>query len=665
MQTSDSIAIMSFYFDSDDEGDVGDNSFVCPNCGSTQSYADDSGHLFCSLCFSQSQTQPNEAEFEYDEVQALVARGRGGQMMGVTYAGGGRNRERHRTRLPMDSYDVSRPLPSLEECLQAYTAIIQACLESACTILELNHRQSDMVKNSVRQMWLAFLQSWQDGAEFYKKYHPEVRISLRDCFLSRTHHKSNVFRVLTNRAVERIKKEREDTSDSSSESSSDRDSHTEGSSDDEGESSQASESDEKERANKSTTKAVATLSSMLDLYRRKGRMEAALRLSPSMSMVASLLLTRLCKLGVSAPHIAKWIGTGMIPLLNAYKMVLNDELQYKVEPIAHAFRMDRVPTTERIEFQANLLFIAASETPVLIPPVSVPLLTARLVSDLNLEPRILNVALALLGTKPHTITDEWLPVALKKLHPIKSRAHILAAIAVACKLQPGLESQKYRWDHGGVVPWNDEQVSDVTNPLEYVAFVEAHILDGRPVANKRVHPDFLENSHSVTRVHTKKRKRSDLPVMAGEPNPRQPSMKRLQKYHEWRVMLKKRKAIWADANGLEHYMVYRRHSKLEHLHPHYQVLLEVMSLVADVKAKAIHRIVCSLDREIHYLCRPWEEPGESWPQKKVGIRTKTTRATNASEYQKLEIEDKAETTDRSSEGSSDSSSETDGSYALL
>ena len=103
----------------------------------------------------------------------------------------------------------------------------------------------------------------------------------------------------------------------------------------------------------------------------------------------------------------------MIPLLNPYKRVLNEEMQYKIEPIAYAFRMDRVPTTESIEYQANLLFIAARETPQLITPTSVPLLTARLVSDLNLEPRILNVALALLGEKPHG-KDGWLPVALTK-----------------------------------------------------------------------------------------------------------------------------------------------------------------------------------------------------------------------------------------------------------
>ena len=235
---------------------------------------------------------------------------------------------------------------------------------------------------------------------------------------------------------------------------------------------------------------------------------------------------------------------------------------------------------------------------------------------------------------------------------------------MACKLQPGWESQKYRWDHGSVVPWNDEQVSDVMNPLEYLKFVDDHILDGRPVVKTPVNLDFLGHNDTATRVN-KKRNPSELPVMAGEPNPSQPSMKRLQKYHEWRKRLKKRKATWADANGLEHYMVYPLHSRLEHLHPHYQVLLETMSLVADVKASKIHRIVCCLDREIHYLCRPWEEPGEDWPQTKARKRSRTTRAVKSNKDQKPKMEDKAETTDRSSQVSGDSSSESDGSHALL
>ena len=223
------------------------------------------GTSFVLSAFLNPKRNKTRLRFEYDEVQALVARGRGGQMMGVTYAGG--KRERQRTRQPMDSYDVSRPLPSLEDCLQAYTAVIQGCLESASQILGLNDRQSDTVKNSVRHVWLAYLKSWQDGAEFYKKYHPEVRISLRDSFLHRPRHKSNMFRVLTNQAMERIKKEREENSDSESDSDADGD----GSSDDEG-SSDDDESDEKERQNKCKFKAVATLPSMLDLYKRKGPM---------------------------------------------------------------------------------------------------------------------------------------------------------------------------------------------------------------------------------------------------------------------------------------------------------------------------------------------------------------------------------------------------------
>lgn len=633
---------MSFYFDSDDED--GDNkAFLCPNCGSTQSYADESGHLFCSLCFSQSQTQPNEAELDFDEVQALVARGRGGQLIAVSYAGA--KRQRRTKRLPNETYDTSKPLPSLQECLLAYTTVIQACLKCATNLLELNESQSIAIEMAVRQTWLAYLQSWQEGAEFYQKYHPEVRISLRDSFLNRPGYKNILFRFLKNQAVERIEKEGTQESDN-------------GESD--GEDMTSDEFDQQDcLPDQGGPKAFATLSCLLKLYKRKGPKDAALRLSPNMSTVASLLLTALCKLGVSAPHVAKWISTGEIPLLNPYKVVLNEEMQSKMEAIAYAFRLDRVPTTELLEFQTKLLLIAAGQPPKLITPASIALLTARLVSDLNLEQRILNMALAMLGEKTES-TEEWVPVSLEGLNDVKSRADILAAIAVACKLNHSLELRKYGWDHGSIVPWNDEQVLDVRKPSAYVDFVNTHVLAGRPMKHDRDQPNFLLIKEQTTQFQGK-RKRSPVPSMAGEPNPRQPYMKRLQKYHEWRARLKKRKATWADANGVSHFMVYALTSRHEHLHPHYQVLLETMSLVADVKASSIHRRVCLLDREIHYLCRPWDEPQDQ----KLRAREKRRKAVRMKMAIDGDATTKVESDLDSPEDSDSSSSESDLSQALI
>jgi REP element-mobilizing transposase RayT len=195
-----------------------------------------------------------------------------------------------------------------------------------------------------------------------------------------------------------------------------------------------------------------------------------------------------------------------------------------------------------------------------------------------------------------------------------------------------------------------------------VDFVNTHVLAGRPAERDRDPPDFLLVNEQSMQFQSK-RKRAPVPIMAGEPNPRQPYMKRLQKYHEWRARLKKRKATWADANGVTHFMVYALNSRHEHLHPHYQVLLETMSLVADVKASSIHSRVCILDREIHYLCRPWDEPQDH----KLRAREKRRKAVRIkmAVYDGEDALTKVESKLNSHEYSDFSSSDSDLSQALI
>ena len=636
---------MSFYFDSDDEDGGGDNKFLCPICGSKESYADDAGTLFCAMCFSQSQTQQKDEELDCFEMNGLAARGRNGHFLVVSRSGSRGLQGRSRCP-PNDTYDTSKPLPSLEECLKGFTTILRACLKSAIHILHLSKSHSIIVENAVRQTWLAFLQSWQDGAEFYKKYHPEVRISLRDSFLNRPGYKRMLFRFLTNKALQRVRSEKNNKDESDSDNDAKHANF---------EKAECTKSESNEKQRKLRT--YATLPSLLNLYRRKGPKEAALRLSLNMHTVAAFLLSALSKLGVTAPHLAKWIGTGEIPLLNPYKTVFDEEMQSKMDAIAYAFRMDRVPTTELIEFKTKLLLISAGQPSTLITPASVPLLTKRLVSDLSLEPRILNITLALMGENPHP-TGEWLPSSLKNLREIKSRGQILAAIVVACKLVNGFESRRYGWDHGSIVPWNDEQVLDVSNPSAYADFVGTHIIAGRPEERKYVHLDFAgSNDDAMPPPELCARQKSAVPIMAGEPNPQEPRMKRLQKYHEWNVKLRKRKALWADANGVEHYVVNNLKSRYEHVHPHYQVLLETMSLLADVKASSIHKFVCILDREIHHICRPWDIP--LYNKVRTGRKNRRTDEEMSSSQdcqgKKIKLESQSEASDSSSSDSESSS----------
>lgn len=566
---------MSFYYNDDDESDNGGDVFSCPNCGGTESYKDDAGNMFCGVCFSQSQTQLNEAEFDHEEMNAHIARGRRGQVLGLGY----NKKERKRKRKPLAEYDQSRPLPSLEECLTGYTAVIQACLKSVSALLKLSKEHTDVVENSVRLTWISYLKSWQEGAEFYNQLHPDVRISMRDAFITTHQHRRMISRFLMNQAAEKVKKE--ETLDGDSDGDSD---------------------DESEEAiqpkQHGTRSAPATLSAMLTMYQRKSPKDAALRVYPNMQTIAALLLTTLCKLGVSAHHVTRWIANGEIPLLNAYKECLTPSLQYKLEMIQQTFRIARIPYNYVIEYKAKLLMVATGHEPQLVPPAAVPLLTTRLVTDdLHLGPQVLNIALALLGESPHS-KETWLPgaVALERFKRIDQKELVLAAIVVACRLCPGWELRNYTAPSGSLIPWSNGEVERMASLETYRHFVETQILDGRTTKNKV--PDFMMGEQKSEEPPVDDKSTPSI-VLAGETNPNQPSMQRIQKHHEWNLRLKKRRATWADANGFESYVVYENlHTKCHYTHPHYQVLLEFMAHTTDVSALTIHRHVMKLDLEI-------------------------------------------------------------------
>lgn len=130
----------------------------------------------------------------------------------------------------------------------------------------------------------------------------------------------------------------------------------------------------------------------------------------------------------------------------------------------------------------------------------------------------------------------------------------------------------------------------------YRHFVETQILDGRTTKNSV--PDFMMGEQKSEEPPVDDESTPPI-VLSGETNPNQPSMQRIQKHHEWNLRLKKRRATWADANGLESYVVYENHNtKLHYTHPHYQVLLEFMAHMTDVSALTIHRYTMKLDLEI-------------------------------------------------------------------
>lgn len=235
------------------------------------------------------------------------------------------------------------------------------------------------------------------------------------------------------------------------------------------------------------------------------------------------------------------------------------------------------------------------------------------------------------------------------------------------------------------IPWNEEHIPFVKSLNSYLEFVKSNILDGHPL-NKMAGnplPDFLigekttkdeaKNVDDSERSSPRKLRdrtmsdnseefQPDVPhsfgdakinpkqhpvepsstiwppkVVAGIPNPKQPHITRLSKYHDWKLKVKEPNAIWADANGIGKYVYYSVDAKFNRTHPHYQLLLEHMSYLSDISAYDIHKSVCTLDDKLlncHYefqvrmshdmlygkLPRPRPDGESSEPQDSWGVR---------------------------------------------
>ena len=564
---------MSFYFDDDNDTAPSNNvlrtnnfkaeeeeeEFVCFNCGGTDSYIDDTGEPCCSQCFTQSQTtaRATQEEMEDDDVFGLVARTQRGTVMTRrrNKSIGGNRTGRDGVignRKPLESYNQATPLPSLEHCLLGIQRVLHETSFIVCDLagVATDDDHYDKVLESIKSMWSAYLHAWHEGAEFYGSIYPEVRFSFRDAFLG-PNILNKILANLSHQVTERVKKEQQ----AQRQISVDKEQHRVGEdnrddidgfsgnqedlcfpdivdpvsaansttlADDDGLGSACSDltedDDEGEQHTSSKSRNyLSIIQGMLSKHQTGHtvlkRREAALVLKPSMTMVASMLWLAVSPLGVTASHIVGWLSNGSLPLLNAFRLLTEEEKKY-LHPITPFFQLTSIPTVDTLQRTVSALQIACgykpptilirkkrdrplranatdatratSPTPAtsgstfstkkkseyqaslqkqfekagrMITPAAVPMVTARLVSDLQFGKTVLNFALALMGL-PTAVpvrsgddkdddSDEenddstWLPPSLKAARPdrLVEPAHILGVILVACKLIPGWD----RW----------------------------------------------------------------------------------------------------------------------------------------------------------------------------------------------------------------------------
>ena len=564
---------MSFYYEDDDESHM---STSCPNCGSTDNYQDSiTGALICSSCYTQSQVHTQE-ELDIEEVQALAARNHSGQIMGVRR----RNNKRGFSKSKLEDLDTSTPFPSLESCMEAYMMVLQVSANVLCELLELNEVITATVHANVKKIWFSFLNTWKEGADFYGALHPEVRFCMRDAFIRCSSQRGQIWRYLSYEAVKKIKQQQQ---------------QLEGGID-----------TELAPSNDTTiiNGGIITITDVMDLYKRRGRLEAALRTRPSMLQVASILLLVTTPLGIAGHHIITWIADGKLPLMNAFQKCLTKELQEKVRPISYFFRLEGVPSIHRVEYHAKLLFVTSRTTtndspPSLLTPTSIPLLTTRLVMDLGFHQQVLDNALALMG-RYRGPPRYWLPEPLVQLD-IQDTRDVVAVLVIAVKMCPDWQSWRY-YRCSPEIPWNDTMAQQLRNGHLH-SVLDFHDSNGKNDPSESCLPDFTDQ----LKIKVDKGQTDPFPILvAGLPNPNQPKgMEERQKHHNFNLRLRKRRAVWADANGIGEYIFYEQGdvTDLSNLHPHYLLLLEHVSRTCYLSLVEIHTTVVVLEEEVRLLGR--------------------------------------------------------------
>ena len=475
---------MSFYFDDELQSQqVGEEGFVCANCGGTSSYPDaNTGALCCDSCFTQSQVLP-DTELELEQVQALAARTNFGRVIGTTVR---RNKGATATtttrRKPLEEFNTSTPFPSLIICIHGMQQVMKHCIEILSGLVGVDSLHQ--VDTTVQSLWMSYLRAWTDGAEYYGKLHPEIRFSFRDYFLP-PDHKTKIIKHLSHRAACAIRKEEEkkDSSEEGMSSARTRVAHEP----------HEERDDEKVRPDSNLTKGhQRTIAHFRKSYHRpthlmwvywdkgkRGRLEAALMTAPSMRLVACLLWLGVSRAGVTLHHMLMWISNGALPLQNAFRHCLSEQEQAALANVSSFFRMTKLPTMKEMENLVCKLVVACGlksfshlhGMPVskanpnnavrviserrkearrrpdfsYVTPQTVPLLTERLIDDFGFDKQILARSFALMGILKEDPTKMWLPAPLQGARPenLWSTAHVLAVIVVACKMTPGWETWVY------------------------------------------------------------------------------------------------------------------------------------------------------------------------------------------------------------------------------
>lgn len=432
--------------------------FRCEHCGGTDSYHDNtSGQDVCTSCFTQSQVNLTQ-EVDDDDINVLAAR-RGTALKAIRQSFGGDGRTQAQGKLPLEDLDKSKPLPTLDICLEAMSfVVLEAARLFAIQVLGLGtvEDRADYVE-TVKNLWTRYLCAWMQGANELGDRFPEWRFSFRDHFLSAPT-RGLVMANLAYWSKKKVDEQKASTKIIKEEATE-----------------QMRPPDTKRpapnSANRSAKKIKRVNTSIerliMSIRDRSDYKQAALKIEPSMDLVLAFLWLACSKSGITSFQACHWMSQS--PLLKAFEL-LPAYLQQNVSLIQPFFSAPCAPRPRTLEETATLLAAAcrmktdgnwsyANGEVLFYSPKAVPIMIARMVTNAGLDQVVLRRSLGLLGLEENGTA----PLPGVSLDDFSRNEDFLAVIAIACILDPGWTSWSFRLSRKVNIPLNECHFAYLTN----------------------------------------------------------------------------------------------------------------------------------------------------------------------------------------------------------
>lgn len=202
-------------------------------------------------------------------------------------------------------------------------------------------------------------------------------------------------------------------------------------------------------------------------------------------------------LGIFPADVARWGMNGTLPTFEAFHVLLSLDLQQVLAPVRNFYIWwNAHPRASTIDAYAAYLELNLA---LRLPPLNVPLLAWRLVTDFELPPNVFHAFCLLTGVVLSSVNEPL--VKRHRHHEISSFIEILAYLIVAIKISPGWHTwhctQKSKHTQEFFVPWTKEDLAEM--PRKHVQ-PYADFCHKALGSSKYIPPSLLDHVESLRNV---------------------------------------------------------------------------------------------------------------------------------------------------------------------